>query len=143
MTEQKIIHSLIDILKYKEAYQQETAGLLPQDMYVLERIFFAGQIYPKELSEKYRLPPSTLTGIIDRLDNKTLIERLRLENNRRSILLKVTEAGRDLVDVHMKEDKIFTENLLSNLSVEKRKLFIELLRELVCSVDMQELFKEV
>jgi len=143
MTEQRIIHGLIDILRYKESYQQETAGLLPQDMYVLERIFFAGSIYPKELSEEYKLPPSTLTGIIDRLEKKSLIERLRVENNRRAILLQVTKAGRGLVEGHIKEDKIFVENLLSNLSEERRRLFIELLGELVSSVDTQELFKEV
>lgn len=143
MAEQKIIHGLIDIFKYKESYQQESTGLLPQDMYVLERIFFVGSIYPKELSEKYKLPPSTLTGIIDRLEKKSLIERSRLENNRRAILLKITKAGIDLVDGHIKEDKIFAENLLSNLSDEKRLLFIELLGELVHSVDTQKLFKEV
>lgn len=142
MTHETIIHKLVDILKYKEMYQQETAGLLPQDMYVLERIYFAGSIYPKELSVRYNLAPSTLTGIFDRLEKRLLIERIRPEGNKKSILLQNSHLGKTLIEEHIKEDKIFTANLLKVLPEDKSGLLMVLMEELVSKVVKEDLFKE-
>ncbi|MDO8179050.1 MAG: MarR family transcriptional regulator [Undibacterium sp.] len=47
----------------------------------------------KELGEKTLITKGTLTGILDRLDKKGLVERTRGDNDRRQLFVKLTSAG--------------------------------------------------
>ncbi len=70
MDENTLIHKLLELFEYKNQYQLQTSSIPPQDMYVLERIYFHEKIVVKDLSKQYHIPPSTLTGLIDRLEAK-------------------------------------------------------------------------
>lgn len=50
----------------------------------------------KDLAERVHLSPSTLVGILDRLEGKELIERNRDTEDRRRVRIKATEAGREV-----------------------------------------------
>lgn len=93
-------------------------------IYSIRRLMQAGELYTKELNKKYNvsaaqvncllslyengpLPPSqiakhmmvnssTVTGIIDRLEQKGLVERSRVSLDRRVITIELTEAGKTL-----------------------------------------------
>ena len=68
LNDHDLIHRLIELIEYKNQYQQQTAQLQPQDMYVLERIWLSKNISARDLTERYHIPASTLTGILDRLE---------------------------------------------------------------------------
>ncbi|MDK2803841.1 MAG: hypothetical protein PWR23_845 [Peptostreptococcaceae bacterium] len=140
MDENTIIHKLLDVFEYKNAYQHQTSNIQPQDMYVLERIYFHGKVIVKDLSKQYSIPPSTLTGIIDRLEKKKLIERLRTNIDRRAIELVATAKGKDVVDKHIIEDKLFSKNLFNTLETQKKEILKELLNELLTNVKKESLF---
>ncbi len=106
MNENKIIHNLLEIFEYKSEYQRQTSNIQPQDMYVLERIYFNKKLTIKDISKKYSIPPSTLTGIIDRLENKKLIKRFRTNADRRTIELVTTPEGSAIVEKHLEEDEL-------------------------------------
>jgi len=107
---------------------------------VLERIYLNSKILSKEISNKYNIPPSTLTGIIDRLEAKKLIERLKTNKDRRSIELVTTEDGKLAVKKHILEDEIFAKNLFGTLEYQKKEKLKELLEELIDNVDVESLF---
>lgn len=140
MDENTIIHKILDIFAYKNEYQLRTSNIQPQDMYVLERIYFNKKMAIKDLSKQYSIPPSTLTGIIDRLKKKKLIERLRTNIDRRSIELVATPEGKTAVEKHMKEDKLFSNNFFNTLEQEKKEKLKELLEELLNNVKKDSLF---
>lgn len=140
MDENTIIHKLLDVFEYKNTYQLQTSNIQPQDMYVLERIYFHGKIVVKDLSKQYSIPPSTLTGIVDRLEKKKLIERLRTNVDRRAIELVATAVGKDVVEKHITEDKLFCKNLFSTLGAQKKEQLKELLSELLTNVKKEALF---
>lgn len=142
MNENELMHWLIDIIEYKDAYQFQSSGIQPQDMHVLERIYSLNKVKIKDISKQYDIPPSTLTGIIDRLEAKKLIERIRNTFDRRSIELIATELGKQAAEKHIKEDKLFSMNLLNALAADKKQLFIELLAELFANVKKESLFSE-
>ena len=143
MDEMKLVHRFLDILKYKEIYQLESSNLPPSEMYVLERLHFNNPIKFADISKNYNIPPSTLTGILDRLEKKNLIQRLRSIEDRRSIEIKVTENGEEVVKNHIKEDKCFIKNLLESLDEDKRATFLSLLEELIHNTKKENLFKEI
>jgi len=97
-----------------------------QIVYHIRRIIQAAEVYTKELNRKYQisspqlecllalsengpLPPSriakkilvnssTVTGIIDRLEEKRLVQRVRNSPDRRVINIWLTETGKTVVE---------------------------------------------
>lgn len=95
-------------------------------IYSIRRLMQAGELYTKELNKVYNisaaqlncllalnehgpLPPSriahfimvnssTVTGIIDRLEQKGLVRRLRISHDRRVITIELTRAGKGLAE---------------------------------------------
>jgi DNA-binding MarR family transcriptional regulator len=102
-----------------------TQDLIKRIIYSIRKLIQASEIHTKELNKKYRistpqlncllalnekgsLPPSqiakyimvnssTVTGIIDRLEQKGLVKRVRKKSDRRLISIELTEAGLLLV----------------------------------------------
>lgn len=48
---------------------------------------------PKQISEILNLDSSTITGLLDRMENKGLIERVHNKNDRRTLNVVITEQG--------------------------------------------------
>ncbi len=142
MNENKIIHNLLEIFEYKSEYQRQTSNIQPQDMYVLERIYFNKKLTIKDISKKYSIPPSTLTGIIDRLENKKLIKRFRTNADRRTIELVTTPEGSAIVEKHLEEDELFSTNFFNSLTETKKEKFKELLEELLQNIEKDSLFSQ-
>lgn len=135
-----LIHKLLEVFEYKNEYQRQTSNIQPQDMYVLERIYFNKKMLIRDISKKYSIPPSTLTGIIDRLEKRELIQRLRTSFDRRAIELTTTEKGNAAVEQHIKEDRIFSSNFFNTLEPEKKEKLKELLGELLDNISNESLF---
>ena len=105
----------------------ETPQILVREIiYQIRRLMQAGELFTKELNKTYQvsapqlhcllalhengpLPPSqiarhimvkssTVTGIIDRLEQKGFVERLRNSPDRRIITIQLTEAGKELAN---------------------------------------------
>ncbi len=141
MDEMKLLHQVIDVFKYKESYQYHTSQLQPQDMYTLERIYFHESMRVMDVAKKYHIPPSTLTGIIDRLCKKGFIQRVRNEEDRRAVEVVITDLGKQLVCQHIHEDKAFAKNFFGALEDGKRVQFKGLLEELLENIYRDKLFE--
>jgi len=59
----------------------------------LIEILDQGDTTAKELADEVHLSPSTLVGILDRLEGKELIERNRDTEDRRRVRIRATRAG--------------------------------------------------
>jgi len=107
-----------------ETTSETPQNLVRDIIYQIRRLMQAGELFTKELNKAYQvsapqlhcllalhengpLPPSqiarhimvkssTVTGIIDRLEQKGLVYRLRNSPDRRVITIQLTEAGKEL-----------------------------------------------
>lgn len=140
MNENVILHKLIDLIQYKDTYQQRSTGIQPQDMYVLERIHVHKTMQIRDLTKNYGIAPSTLTGILDRLEAKNFIQRVRKNNDRRAIELMVTDEGTAILQKHIREDELFARNLFETIPVERSQLLLGLLDNLLSRVNKENLF---
>ncbi|MFO7460324.1 MAG: MarR family transcriptional regulator [Desulfatiglandales bacterium] len=96
-------------------------------VWLIRKLVQGGELYTKELDKKYQvsapqlscllalsdqgpMPPSqiakyimvnssTITGIIDRLEQKGLVQRSRISQDRRVITVSLTQKGQDLVRI--------------------------------------------
>ena len=103
--------------KVSRAYEAHLAplGITPAQFYVLSSLFETDQVKFKVLAGKLSMEGPTLTGILDRLERMNFIERRADPEDRRSLLIFLTEQAQE------KRDIIAT--LVDTLDSELRKQF--------------------
>ncbi|ACP35250.1 regulatory protein MarR [Sulfolobus islandicus L.S.2.15] len=91
----------------------EQIGLSYFEFKVMCALEEEGKVPMSRIAEKYMLTKAGLTSIIDRLEEKELVRRVRSESDRRVIYVELTEKGREKL---MESRKIFLNVLSSFLS---------------------------
>lgn len=71
-------------------------GLTGPQSLVLRLLVKNGALSSADLSRQMYVTPSNITGIIDRLEKKGLVERIRKQGDRRVALITLTESGQKL-----------------------------------------------
>ena len=125
-----ILHRIIHLFKEKEEQQLERTGLSAKELYVLEHLREDNPWRFIDFAENHKIKPSTLTGIVERLENKGFLIRERDQRDRKAVYLHCTLQGQDIVKKHIEEDQIFFESILSPLTPEERMQFICLARKI-------------
>jgi DNA-binding MarR family transcriptional regulator len=93
------VQSLRRIFKAIQDYSQEVSnsfGLTGPQLWALKTVSQHPGLALGDLSRKMYLHPSTVTGVIDRLENKGYVVRDRDAADRRVVKVKLTPAGEDL-----------------------------------------------
>lgn len=96
----KIIFALRKIMQHMDNHSKRLNkhyGLTVPQILSLYEIFEKKTITLSELSKKIYLSSSTLVGVIDRLEEKGLVQRLRDIKDRRNIFISITEKGKEFV----------------------------------------------
>jgi len=91
---------------------------MPQAM-VMGALFDSGEMKVTELSKKLGLTNSTVSGIIDRLEKQQLIERIRNTEDKRVVMIKISDKFRDKHENHMKIAEVEIEKLFRKASIEE------------------------
>ena len=71
-------------------------GLTEPQSAVVRNLYNNGPMSSANLSRNLFVTPSNITGIIDRLEKKQFVERIKKEGDRRVALITLTEAGQEL-----------------------------------------------
>lgn len=76
----------------------KTASVTGPQLRLLQLIRSQGDATASELSDAMSLSQATVTSILDRLEDRKLIERIRSQTDKRKIHPRLTEAGNILLD---------------------------------------------
>jgi len=96
----RVLSAIRRIIRSVGFYSKRLAtahGVTVPQLICLIKITQAGSITIKGLAETVYLSPSTLVGIVDRLEEKGLVTRERSREDRRLVAIRATEGGRRLV----------------------------------------------
>jgi len=125
MSKQKFesISKIIDLtrnfnksLKHKfHHYVQDSGFTLPQ-LSVISILEKHGEQKVSELSFKMGLSNSTVSGILDRLEQKDIIKRERTKNDRRVVKISLTGESQDFCNDFRKKKEEYLTQLLKKLS---------------------------
>ena len=94
------MQSLRRIFKAIQDYSQDVHGkfgITGPQLWALKTISESGNLHLGELSKKMYLHPSTITGVVDRLENKGFVMRERDRVDRRVVNVRLTPAGESLI----------------------------------------------
>ena len=91
-----ILHRALDAIMpaYRELFARY--DLTEQQWRILRVLWSSQKVTSIELSNRTLLPPPSLVGIIDRLEKKGLVSRLRSVEDRRVVYVQPTASGREL-----------------------------------------------
>lgn len=111
-------------------------GLKYRNYAVLATLRSSGEPFemtPSALQEMMVLTSGGLSKLLSRLEKKNLIARTVGLNDRRNVLVRLTEKGQALVEQAMATQAKVEHELIASLSQEERKIMEKLLRRLVVS----------
>ena len=94
------MQALRRIIKALQDYSQKVShqfGITGPQLWVLKTLSQNGDLALGELSKRMYLHPSTITGLVDRLEKKDLVSRRRDEEDRRVITIHLTSKGTSLI----------------------------------------------
>ena len=95
----EIMQSLRRVIKSLQDYSQKVCtffGVTGPQLWVLKTINESGSLSLGELSKRMYLHPSTLTGVVDRLEKKGYVLRDRNAVDRRVVKVRLTSKGNRL-----------------------------------------------
>jgi MarR family 2-MHQ and catechol resistance regulon transcriptional repressor len=94
---QELVHTYQAFSRYSEQHIREL-GLTPSQFDVIATLGNTGGLSMKEIGDRTLITKGTLTGVVDRLEQKDLLRREVPEGNRRSFTIVLTPAGKECFD---------------------------------------------
>jgi DNA-binding MarR family transcriptional regulator len=124
------------------ARRQEEAfgrfGLNRGEVGVLAALRIAGpkqQLSPTRLFKGLMLSSAGITSRLDRLERRGYVKRHRHPDDRRGILVELTDAGRELLDQAVKANTGGEKELTAGLSKQEQKVLAGLLKKLLSGLE--------
>lgn len=99
--EDEILRSLRRIIRAVDLYSRRLiaqSGLSGPQLTCLRQLARRGPLQGNHLAEAVHLSPATVSGILDRLEQRGLIVRERQSDDRRRVLISLSDAGADAVN---------------------------------------------
>ena len=117
------------------AYERISGGCIDMpaaDKRVLKMASGRSDIILREIREVLGVPNSTLTGAVDRLEERGLLRRVVSRRDRRSYGLELTDGGRAYMALQEQAEHDFAVRVLEILETdEERQAFIDILSKVV------------
>ena len=124
------------------ARRQEEAfgrlGLNRGEVGVLGALRFAGpkqQLSPTRLFRGLMLSSAGITSRLDRLERRGYVKRRRDPDDRRGVLVELTDAGREVLDRAVSANTGREKELIANLTKEEQKVLAGLLKKLLAGLE--------
>jgi DNA-binding MarR family transcriptional regulator len=127
-----------DVLQIEE--QSLKNGVLSElsitEVHTIEAIGMYTERTMSEVAQKLKITVSTLTTAINKLIKKGYVERKRIEEDRRVVLVKLTKKGKLAYRIHEKFHREMVNTAIDGLNLQEEELLISSLNKI------NEFFKE-
>lgn len=112
------------------ASRVQSYGLTTPQFGTLEALYHLGPLSLGDLADKLLVTGGNVTYVMDRLEDQGLVYRYRRPDDRRVILARLTEEGRDLVAEVFPGHASYVERLSRHLTAGEQEALAGLLRTL-------------
>jgi DNA-binding MarR family transcriptional regulator len=136
-TNKKIEEKIRNIAKYLNQYTKDHLkcyNLTLGRFHVLRVIIESQPVSMGEIHEELHMANSTVTVIVDYLHEAGLVKRRRDDNDRRVVLLEITDQGREIMESLLKKRQDFMEKALVDMEDSAEEL-AQLLSKLLDKIE--------
>lgn len=106
------------------------SGATPTQFAALSKLADGQEISQNQLGRMTAMDPATIKGVISRLAERGLVERLHDPGDQRRVLIRLSPAGRDLLPALIEKARQITQETLSPLTTDEAKRLSALLARL-------------
>ena len=138
----EIIYSIRRLMQAGELYTKELNKIYnvsSAQLNCLLALYENGPLSPSQIAKQILVNSSTVTGIIDRLEQKGLVKRLRISQDRRVITIELTKNGKVLAENAPPPVQQKIIDGLNKLSEEQIDQTANILLKLTGMLDVQDL----
>lgn len=118
--------------------QVEAHGISFSEFAVLEVLLHKGPLPIGDVGDRVLLTSASMTYVVDKLEERDLIERRPCSEDRRIIYAELTEQGRERIEEVFSEHSALIRRLTDELSPAERETMIDLLKRLGKSAEGKE-----
>lgn len=105
-------------------------GLNPTEFAVLELIYHKGEQPIQKIGEKVLIASSSITYVVDKLEEKGYLRRTPSKNDRRITLANITETGSSYMAQIFPKHSAFIHSLMDSLDKEEKDQMLHLLKKM-------------
>lgn len=130
---QDLNRALVEFFEGMAAWEHqlvEGSGLLLPVMHTLELLGLYGPMRMTDLAHKLSISTGTLTARIDRMEKDGLVTRIANPEDRRSLLIALTEQGEVHFSTHDKAHLHLTEDLIAAFSADDKQNLLGMLEKM-------------
>jgi len=124
---EKLLRRVCFYIKKKGRTILEDYDITPAQFEALQIIVNHKEVTISELSNKLYQAPSTITDLVDRMESKDLVKRVRDSKDRRIVRIEGLEKGHNILEAVIMERCKFLDYSLENVSQEDKDSFTEYL----------------
>ena len=132
MINELLVQLFNDVIQIEE--QSLKNGILSDismtEVHTIEAIGMYNEKTMSEVAQKLKITVSTLTTAINKMIKKEYVERKRIEEDRRVVLVKLTKKGKLAFRLHQKFHGEMINNAIDGLSLEEEELLVSSLNKL-------------
>lgn len=107
-----------------------TYGITVPQLMLLREVYINPEISIRELSEKLGLAKSTVSGIVDRLERQGAVSRVRDENDRRVVKIKMEPKSLAIRETLVAIKTNYLANLIKGLAPQETDMIVDSLNKL-------------
>jgi DNA-binding MarR family transcriptional regulator len=105
-------------------------GLTRMELRILRSLSVNGPSPMAKFATELYMTPASITGLVDRLEAERLVERERGSDDRRVVNVRITQKGRESLEVGLELYNRFITDALKSLSKDEARQLVELLTRL-------------
>ncbi|MCJ8007029.1 MarR family winged helix-turn-helix transcriptional regulator [Lederbergia wuyishanensis] len=115
---EKDLRYISAIIKQKGRELLTDYSITPPQFVALQWLFEEGDMTIGDLSNKMYLACSTTTDLIDRMEKKELVMRVRDPKDRRVVRIHLLDKGEKIIDVVIKKRQVYLQDVLNGFTAE-------------------------
>ncbi len=127
---EEFIGLLTERFKADESTFASKLEVSQRELVLLQTLDRHGPMITRELGGRFGVPVSTMTGLVDRMEKKGLVRRVRQSDDRRAISLEATPAGSLALKEHARGIEAIARGMLAALSDRDQQTLLGLLRRI-------------
>ncbi|MFD2924555.1 MarR family winged helix-turn-helix transcriptional regulator [Halobacillus naozhouensis] len=109
-------------------------GLNPTEFAVLELLYHKGDQPIQRIGKKILLASGSITYVVDKLEEKHLLQRIRCPEDRRIIYTRITDKGKNLMNGIFPKHAKGIQSIFGELDETEKETLISLLKRLGLSL---------
>ncbi|WP_077302988.1 MarR family winged helix-turn-helix transcriptional regulator [Virgibacillus pantothenticus] len=135
MKENLSLKAFVVLIKASKALQEHVMediknyGMKTSEFTILETLYHKGKQTVREISDSVLIKTGSITYVIDRLEEKGMLQREHCQKDRRVVYIDITDEGKNLMDEIFPKHQKVIEELFMDISDEQKQTVIDVLKK--------------